>query len=58
MIELKLKPCCYTCDFPDIEVDNRYVGSFLDKTEITLCHVCCNHSKVCKKFIESNETLD
>ena len=56
MIELKLKPCCYTCDFPDIEVDNRYVGSFLDKTEITLCHVYCNHSKVCKKFIESEET--
>ena len=55
MINTRLKPCCYKCDFPDIEVDSRCISSFLEKDKITNCTIYCAHEKVCKEYIESEE---
>lgn len=55
MIEIKLKQCCYKCDYSDIQVDSRKKLSFLEANDITHCTIYCAHSKVCKKYLESEE---
>jgi len=50
MIINALKPCCYSCDYPDIEVDERGDPNIF-------LHVCisCAHDKVCKYYNESKK---
>lgn len=55
MIEIRLKPCCYECDCPDVEVDSRELGFVFDDSKTTNSIIYCTHEKVCKKYIESEE---
>ena len=54
MIETRLKPCCYKCNFPDVAVESRCLGFMLDE-KTTNCTIYCTHEKVCKHYIESEE---
>ena len=60
MIISKLKPCCYNCDFPDIEVENLdfpagYAAGGIYIPSKTNAIIYCTHSRVCKNYIESED---
>lgn len=58
MIVSKLKPCCYDCMCPDIEVDAEDMYQVVDVYRVdqfTKCTIYCSHAKVCKTYIESEE---
>lgn len=52
MIVSALKQCCYLCNFPEIEVEERNIGIKTD------AYIYCDHDKVCKKSNESEENKD
>lgn len=52
MIISRLKPCCYKCDYPDVEVDKR--DYWMDDGKST-CILSCAHEKVCKFYKEQEE---
>ena len=57
MITSKLKPCCYACTCPDVEVETEYCHTISQLTPeaIATCTIYCSHYKVCKTYIESEE---
>lgn len=57
MIISKLKPCCYNCKCPDIEVKtgNVYACVIDDQPEFTDATIYCAHARVCKNYIESTD---
>lgn len=49
MIISALKPCCYTCHFPDIEVGNiDYYSCSGEKDRQAT--ISCTHMNVCKYY--------
>lgn len=55
MIINKLKPCCYDCDTPCIEVNEREAWNFEGTKVFTTIY--CDHQTVCKYYLE-NESED
>ena len=58
MIISKLKPCCYECKYPDVDVDSQDMYTVVDLHKVdavTQCTIYCAHAKVCKTYIESEE---
>lgn len=60
MITINLKSCCYSCNYPDIQVENcDFPASYL-KGEVffssqTDAIISCAHARVCKNYIESED---
>lgn len=55
MILLNVKPCCYKCACPDIEVDTIYAYDRCDHPIMAYSTIYCSHAWVCKNYIESEE---
>ena len=56
MISSKLKPCCYTCVCPDVDVEVENAYQYVQTLEpIINCTIYCTHSMVCKTYIESED---
>lgn len=57
MIENILKPCCYTCKSPDVEVENIdwYYGHGIEGRE---SKIFCNHMYDCKYYNEDERKLE
>lgn len=55
MIEIRLKQCCYQCNFCDVEVNKRELGFMFDNSKMTNCTVYCAHENVCKQYLESED---
>ncbi len=61
MITNKLKECCYKCNNPDIDVNSSsscaiYVKGKLLFDSCTDCIIYCTHAKVCKTYLESEDS--
>lgn len=55
MVEIRLKQCCYKCNFPDIQSENRKLGFVFDDSITINSTVYCTHEKVCKQYLESED---
>ena len=55
MITINLKPCCYKCKYPDINIETQYVYDRCDHPIACLSTIYCTHSRVCKNYIESED---
>lgn len=51
MIINVLKPCCYTCNSPDIQIDE-----YGDRNICFNVYISCAHDKVCKFYNESENS--
>lgn len=49
MIISALKPCCYTCHCPDLEVDNIDYYSYSGEKD-RQATISCTHMNVCKYY--------
>lgn len=56
MIDIKLKRCCMDCEDFDIGIDERVeYGAYGGETKY--CDITCNHSLVCKRFIDDGDDI-
>lgn len=55
MIEIRLKQCCYKCNFHNIEVENKKLGFAYDDSIRINSIIYCAHEKVCKQYLESED---
>ena len=55
MITVELKPCCYNCNCPEIEVETNYAYDRYDHPLMSYSTIYCTHSRVCKNYIESED---
>lgn len=52
----RLKPCCYDCPYPDLHMDQMH--AYYDNNRQTVVVIDCSHSKVCRAYLEKQETSD
>lgn len=55
MLDIKLKECCRKCNYADVDKNETTVRSMREKTLKNLVVISCNHSPVCKKYMECDE---
>lgn len=50
MIISVLKPCYYTCNYPDINVDHVDYSNLSEVKQFTQATISCAHMNVCKYY--------